>query len=428
MAEQTFSEKGPLNGNYLLKNTGGVALPEEFLTSFEGSEFYDSARMFVRRVDNDTGIPFLLYPEYECAKSVLPAEFLPAFEKLIISPDTERVYLRGINYYLNFHEFVSSATQTEAQQAFGLVKQSIETDLKLLALLRDVSGSACTLEERMVVGSFLDLCKHHFLILFTGLYESMKHDESIDVSIYHSARSAIDSLVSEYYRFVLEGGPVCVPINGTETQKIVDSVESVVHRTSGIYHRKRYLAREFDHPGRMVMYSSHLLSQIRDKRKRYDLLVNLLNGSAEMGVAIQAIDSLLGTKNISSTVVFEVDFARYSKKDEEDEDVTSYSQFERIAVPKQLRQSFRDNVDKKDVLIVDDNINTGSSLYNVRFALEEVASSVDISVAEITPPERIPKDLPVMLTESDLTFSPIAWWRDQRELNRMRIIPKILGL
>jgi hypoxanthine phosphoribosyltransferase len=256
----------------------------------------------------------------------------------------------------------------------------------------------------------------------------MRSEETIDVSNYCSVRGAVGSLVSEYYRFILEGGPIGVSIDETEINCALASVERVVEKTGGVYHRKRYLSREFDHPGRMVMYSSYLLSQILDKGKRYDLLVNLLNGSAEMGLAIQAIDSLLGLNHINSTVVFEVDFARYSKKDEEDEDVNSYSQFERIAIPKQLRPSFRENVDNKDVLIVDDNINTGSSLHNVRTALEEIAKSVDISVAEVTIQESIPPRDKAILTESDLTYPPIAWWRDQRELNRRQVIPKIIGL
>jgi hypothetical protein len=158
-------ETGPLKGRYPLKNEIGIALPEDFLTSFEGSTLYDSARLFVRRVDNDTGIPFLKPDEYERAKDVLPFSFLAAFEQTIVSPTTERIYLRGKNYYLNFQETSGDNQHTEAELAFYNVKQSIGTDLKLLPLLRGVSGRARTLEERMVVGSLLDLCKNHLLIL-----------------------------------------------------------------------------------------------------------------------------------------------------------------------------------------------------------------------------------------------------------------------
>ncbi len=434
-------ETGILDGKYKLKDEFGTSVPPEyFLDLFKDKPFYRDVKKFVRRVDNDTGIPFLIREEYEIAKRVLPEDLLGVYENEgFISQIQNKVYLRGKRYYINYQEKDEKDERSGAEFALELLRTSIREDIDFNKVINYSVEKSRTLEERMVVGSLLDLYRDHLMIVFTGLYESMKLDETIEAEHYNLIRREVEMIIDDYYRFIIEKKIPNTFIRQDKLNLFFESIGNVIRKTQSVYDGRRYLAREFDHPGRMVLYASHLLSQVKEKGRKYDLLVNLLNGSAEMGLATQTIDSILGTNNIRSTTIFEVDFARYSRKDRLDKDVSTYSEFENIAIPKQLRRMFRQKVENKDTLIVDDNLNTGQTLYYVQKALEEIARSVDISTAEVIPIlrviELIKEDNPeadphneIKLIESGLTYSPIGWWRDQRKLNKDKVIEKIISL
>jgi len=445
-----FQEQGFLEGEYPLKlGDRSPVEPEVFLGLFESKDFYQNARKFVRRVDNDTGIPFLTREEYEVAKHVIPVEIRSYFERNIASVHPDRVYLRGKDYFLNFRERDTEDKRSPGHFGFDLLYESLESDTKLGIVAQSVSQGTQGIDERLVVGSLLDLYKNHLMVLFTGLFEAMKLDPSIPLEHYTLVRSGVEQVIDGYYSFILTGRqpkpflpfeylqPVLTQIGSTIQSGSDQQVESSVSTSPKIYDDRKYLSREFDHPGRMVLYAAHLLSQIRGREKRYDLLVNLLNGSAEMGLAIQTIDSILQTDAIRSTTIFEVDFARYSRKDRKDIDLSYYGEFETVALPLQLHSVFRDKIDNKSVLLVDDNLNTGVSLYNVQRALREVASSVDLSTAEVVPLEKViqmlEQDQPekdpqseIKLIESDLAYIPIGLWRDLRRMLKERVFEHVL--
>jgi len=433
-------EKGLLKGKYFLKSASGRPVsPEYFLDSFKGKPFYEDVCKFVRRVDNDTGIPFLTKNEFKRAVKFLPKAILPIYEaEGFVSSCANRVYLRGRRYFLNYQDKGGADKRSQAEFALDLLRTSIFSDIDLHSIINYSVENAKNLEERMVAGSFLDLYKNHLMVLFTGLYESMREDESISDSHYVETRSCVEKIIDGYYSFIIQAKRPKEIFPATDKlAPVFDAIGRVISKTNSIYEGRRYLSREFDHPGRIVLYAGHLLSQIKDKNKKYDLLVNLLNGSAEIGLAVQTIDRIIGTNNIETTAIFEVDFARYSRQDRRDADVSSYDGFEKIAIPKRLRHTFRKKVQNKHTLLIDDNLNTGKSLYNVSHALREIALSVDISVVEVTPFKRVIELIrrqsankggfnEIKLTESDLTYAPIGWWRDQVELVEKQMIKYII--
>lgn len=406
-----------------------------------GNQYYSDVRKFVRRIDNDLGIPFLIRDEYETAKKILSDKFINIFENSrIIALSEKKVFLRGERYYLNNNQKLLHTDKTEfSSAALSLLEDSLKQDLAFGPDISNSAEKAKTLEERMVVGSLLDLYRNHLLILFTGLYESMKLDSSIPISHYDLIRGEVENIINDYYKFTISGKQ---PNKFIHPDKIVSTfavMRDLIKKTQKVYDGKRYLAREFDHPGRLMLYASNLLSQIKEKNKRYDLLVNLLNGSAEIGLAVQVVDALLNINRIRSTTIFEVDFARYSRKDRLDKDVSTYSEFEHVAIPSQLRNNFKNKIQNKDVLVVDDNLNTGQSLFYVKQALEELANSVDISAVETVPIGRVIELIKqknpgmdphseIKLIESNLTYSPIGWWRDQVEINKEGRINRIISI
>jgi len=443
-SQDNMFETGVLEGNYMLKDEfGSPVAPEYFITIFKNTPFYEDVRKFARRVDNDTGIPFLTKKEYNASKKIFPKEMIEYVENTVFSQKNEIIYLRNKSYYLNLNEETSD-NLSKAEFACDLLQDSLSLDLSFCPLIDESADKATSLEERMLVGSLLDLYKNHLLIVFTGLYESMKLDEQISVDCYNSVREEIEANINNYYTYIITGKKQTSRMNQEKILPAFESIKNVVKKTQKIYDGKRYLAREFDHPGRMVLYAGHLLSQIKNKGKKYDLLVNLLNGSAEIGLAVKTIDAILNTNRIADIAIFEVDFARYSMKDREDQEVSNYSEFEKVAIPSQLRQMFRERLENKNTLLVDDNINTGKSLYYVLNALTDVTACVDISVVEVTPITRarelieedlrrkgkteIDPDVEIKLNEKDLTYTPIGWWRDQPAIKKDRIIENIIGL
>ena len=456
MLTKYFNENDFLEGNYPLQIRNRLVKPEEFLELFENKRYYEDVRKFIRRVDNDTGIPFLKKDEYIKARRIIPKPLLQIYESGIISIKGERVYLRGENYYLNYNRKLANIIESKfSLKALELLEDSLKKDLVLAYNTLDILNKAKTIDSRMIVGSLIDLYKNHLMILFTGLYESMNIDSDIDVKYYACLRQEVETVIDNYYNWIIKGEPpkMCanidtfypiikkvkqVIINQNNYKKQAESIRGKVSINT-VYDDRKYLSREFDHPGRIVLYASHLLSQITQKEKKYDLLVNLLNGSAEIGLAIQTIDRLLDTKSIYHTTIFEVDFARYSKKDRKHESICNYKEFERIAIPSQLRANFKNNADNKNILLVDDNLNTGQSLYNVRLCLEEIAKSVDISTVEIISSERVKEILfrknsnidvmeEIKLTELDLTYPAIGFWRDQIKLNEAKIIQNLINI
>lgn len=272
----------------------------------------------------------------------------------------------------------------------------------------------------------------------------MKEDPSINIKHYNLLRKEIGIGIDNYYQFIIKKRIPTSFMDLNNFIPIFNNIEKVIHNAEknklkskdpkiiGIYDGKKYLSREFDHPGRMILYASHLLSQIN---KPYDLLINILNGSAEIGLGIQTIDNILKTNCIRDSIIYDVDFARYSMKDRKQKEIPNYFKFEKIAIPNQLRKIFRQKIENKDLLVIDDNLSTGQSLYNVQKALNEIANSVDISVVEIVPYARVIEilkekkiNLKIILKETDLTYLPIGWWRDQIELNKNKSIKKIIGL
>ncbi len=424
-----------LEGKYPLKDSfGNPASPELFLGIFKNKYYYEDVKKFVRRVDNDTGIPFLLKDEYRIAKEILPKDFQYFYEQEgFTSVGGDRIYLRGNRYYLNYQE-IPLGVESKSTHSFNRLKNSLAEDIEICDFILNLPNKNRSLEERMVLGSLLDLYKNHLLVLFTGLYESMLIDKNIKVADYNLIRRDIEKVIKDYYQFIVTGNPPNKCVDAKDLQHLYSSIIP-----EKVYTNKRFLGREFDHPGRIILYAGNLLTQINEKNKKYDLLINLLNSSAEIGLSIQTIDKILNTNNIKDTVIFDVDFARYSMKDKKDPEITNYSEFENIAIPLQLRDIFRNKVKHKNTLIIDDNLNTGSSMYNAQIALKEIANSVDISAIEVVPIERviemIKEDQPnaqvdslIKLRERDLTYFSIGWWRDQKILNKSRIIPKMMGL
>lgn len=165
-----FNEKGILDGKYSLKIGNKNAEPEEFLSIFQNTHYYNDIRKFVRRVDNDTGIPYLKIKEYEKAKKIIPSKILNYFEEGTISYFNNKVYLRGKNYYLNYRQKKEDNKKPYSFFALQLLQNNIETILELRTIINTEINKSQTLEERMIIGSLLDLYKNHTMILFTGLY------------------------------------------------------------------------------------------------------------------------------------------------------------------------------------------------------------------------------------------------------------------
>jgi hypothetical protein len=455
MNRSEFEERGLLEGKYSLKIGIKPVEPEVFLGLVEGKDYYQDIRKFVRRVDNDTGIPFLTKEEYMASRRILPLRLRVEHDnKGIISAYKDRIYLRGRRYYLNYNPILGTfSNQDFSINAFHLLKESLINSIDRYHEFLGIAPIAVTIDERMILSSYLDQYKNHLLVLFTGLFESMLKNDKIDLAHYNLLREYIERAIGDYYAYLI----LCVnpreAIPEDTLQLAFDDVENVIRKTPqkdqrgannqalnwNIYDNRRYLAREFDHPGRLILYACNLLSQLQNTRKRYDLIVNMLNGSAEVGLGVQSIDRMLNANKIETLSIYDVDYCRYSRKDRKNLDLDDYCNFEKIALPKQLRINFRQKAESNDILLMDDNLNTGQSLYNVRKVLAKIANSVDLSVIEITPYKRIIEILRkgesadqdiqknIYIKESDLTYSPIAWWRDQIELNKNQTIEKMIG-
>ena len=133
MLTKYFNENDFLEGNYPLQIRNRLVKPEEFLELFENKRYYEDVRKFIRRVDNDTGIPFLKKDEYIKARRIIPKPLLQIYESGIISIKGERVYLRGENYYLNYNRKLANIIESKfSLKALELLEDSLKKDLVLV--------------------------------------------------------------------------------------------------------------------------------------------------------------------------------------------------------------------------------------------------------------------------------------------------------
>ena len=369
---------------------------------------YNDILQFVNGVEIN-GMPCLTYKEIGDSFRVIPEKLAEDFEDFLFDSKREKcVYLRGRSYYLNIHE-----TPLLEEDAFNFLKDGLFKITNLYPHIIDLAPKAKNIFERMLVASAMDHHKNYSLILFTGLYQSMGENEKIDEIYFTKVLELVSQTINNYYCYIIKGKQPKLPLCKEDLKQILSKINPKA------YNKQRYLGREFDHPGRIILYSSHLISEILKRNEKYHLGVDPLNGSAEMGLAINTIDKIL-----NKNVIEDVDFLRYSTKDEKHPDIETLDQLLDIAVPKQLHSSFKEKIKDKNIIIIDENISEGGTLYNVRKGLENIAKKVDITVAEINyDPDNPDK---IYLREDNLDYPPIGEWRIQSEI--IRNIRELFGL
>ena len=277
--------------------------------------------------------------------------------------------------------------------------------------ISDLCSGSKNLQERLFLGLPLDHLKHYLLNIFTALYNTMREREEVSAEYLQSSVELVQQCIFDYYRFMVTGQAPTTTLDQTVFDSIASQIDSKVSFTS-----PRSLLREFDHPGRITLYSTHLLRGIAEKGEQYHLALNPLTGSAEIGETVRTFSQLLGKE-----VIGDIEYLRYSTKDEQHPEVTSLVDLLHLSVPRQLHESFKKKIKGRNILVIDDNMGRGKTLNTIKKSLAELAMRVDITVAEIVPLAiNFEK---TRLTENDLDYPPIGLWR-----NQMYILEEIRNL
>ena len=371
--------------------------PEHYLQLLkqERPEWYQDAISLVQHIAI-TGIPFLENKEFQEIKSTVPAS-LYEFYNSFVTPHKNKIYLRGKRYYISISDIA-----VDSEMALEQLKENINRIVPLMPTIFDLCDKSRNIQERLFLGLPLDHLKHYLLNIFTAVYNTMREKEEVSAEYLQSSVDLVQQRISEYYKFIITGQTPTKSIDQAVLDSIASQIDSQVSFTS-----PKSLLREFDHPGRIILYSTHLLKEIAEKGEHYHLALNPLTGSAEIGETVRTFSDLLNKR-----VIDDVEYIRYSTKDEQHPEVINLIDLLHLAVPRQLHESFKKRIKGRNILVIDDNLGRGKTLSTIRKNLAELAMKVDITVAEISSLPIDPEK--TRLTEKDLDYPPIGLWRNQK--------------
>jgi|GEM_PF-3157397 len=301
------------------------------------------------------------------------------------------VYLRSKKYYLNF--VLDNDIKKLRKQLPSMI---IETTDVLDGLKNvDIPDN---LESKLVVGSILDHKKHYSLCMLNSVfYHMLKHD--LDIDIYENVKDSCIKDVSNFYTFLLTGKIVeqgmftSASLDAFEKQLILPTdTPKTPSNLEIIPAARKIIIREMDHPIQILLFAGQLLKC--DKDTIVDFVVNPLNGAAEIGYAIKSIYSKLSIDKVKD--IFLLKYSRYDENNIRDISLDPF-------VPKQLKNE-TGIICNKRLLILDDNIFKGETLYDIQRMCMSYSTSVDVAAVE-----KIMKfDETSLIKYDDLLIKPIS--------------------
>lgn len=193
--------------------------------------------------------------------------------------------------------------------------------------------------------------KEHALELLNGLYNTMLSDRSIGRQVYMDAMAYAETKVDMYYRDLLG-----LPIADTSDRSIARTLEGMDLPLK--------VQHEATEPDKILSHSIEIMEQMN---KSYDYLVSILFGGIELGFALKSV-----ARALYDALPAQVYLIKYSRYDDND----AY-----IKIPHQLMDTLPVNA---DLLLMDDSVGTGNTLYDSRQFFNALGNRTDMTATEIS--------------------------------------------
>ncbi len=276
-------------------------------------------------------------------------------------------YLRSKKYYLNIIE------KDNLDKVLPLMTKYLN---EVSEVIMDINSDyADTLESKLLLSSILDHKKHYDMAIFNSFFFHML-DKELDLSLYEEAKNNCVKDISNYYQFLLtqELGE-----QSSFSEEIIDIFQKRIifpkakdpteFKPEGEPAARKMLIREMDHPMQILLFAGQLLRQ--DKTDMIDFVVNPLYGALEIGYALKSIYSIKNIEKINN--IFLIKYSRYG----EDDSPSTIKKY----IPQQIIGETNELIGKR-IMVVDDNVFSGNTLFDIKEMLKEYSGNIEVAAIE----------------------------------------------
>lgn len=314
------------------------------------------------------------------------------------------IYFRSKKYYLNY----------VLSNNVDLIRKKIpEYLIQTSNIIDSLSNSKyCkNLENKLLIAAVLDLKKHYSLCIMNSHFKNMLRDGTNKELYVHTKNECIKDIFN-FYNFILNDE---LSPQGKFSKDLLDVFERkfilpkntlpTLNKPKGETAARKLIVREMDHPMQIMLFAGQILDQ--DKSGKIDFIVNPLSGAIEIGYAVRCIYEALNIEKIED--IFLIKYLRYGENDSYEESLEKF-----IPSPSLINL---ENLKEKRLFVVDDNIFSGQTLYDLKKIFVKYSNKIGIAAIERKSDS---KKKPV-LNYDDLDIKPISKLRYiERVLNFIR--------